>query len=370
MRWRENRLQALGGLLWLIACAHAAFAGAPKLIRTLDLNSEFCDVKWQQLNVPREGMAFITEDQLLVYTICRDNVALSIRDHFQASNPFHLKAVIVDISTGAIRKHFDLPTHGYGSGIQVTHDGNLLIHRDNVLDLTDTEGKFLTGSRVSRTGLYDFITVATSPTEDLLSLVDFPDAPGTPNGTAVIDSRNLKVLHQWHDDADVGNIASSTTMTVRTAVHGSSLLTRAFGQSAWTNVLLGPMGGIYSPIFLTDSEYAVLDGAQSAVLVFKPFGMIAAKLKVWSPMALNVSRDGQIFGVAWGSMRRFNQATGGLEAGNTGVDLYDATSLQKIGSIDIHPTPYFDFVIAISPHGSKLAIIDSMKVSILEVPHH
>jgi hypothetical protein len=69
-------------------------------------------------------------------------------------------------------------------------------------------------------------------------------------------------------------------------------------------------------------------------------------------------------------MRQFNQATGGLEAGNTGVDLYDATSLQKIGSIDIHPTPYFDFVIAISPHGSKLAIIDSMKVSILEVPHH
>jgi len=314
------------------------------------------------------GAAFVNDDELLVYPVCHVNVALSLRDRFQQTDPYHLKAVIVEISTSVIKRRFDLPTHGHGSGILVTLEGNLLIHRDNTLDLLDPEGKPLAGLQINRTGLYDMIFVKPSPTTHIVSLIDFPDAfEAKPNGVAVLDSRNLHALHQWHDDADMWNIASSETTTVRTASRGLLLVMRNFNDSKWDTVLTEPEPALLCPIFLADSEFAVPLTAHNAVLIFKTSGEMAASLKVQSPMTLDVSRGGHVLSAVWGSIQGFNQTNGHPQFGEAGVNLYDIPSLREIESIQLHPTPAFGAV-ALSPDCTRLAILDELNVSILEVP--
>src|SRR5580704_8111437 len=364
MRWRKNSLLLTCLLLCLIG---SAAAETFKPIRTIDLKSELCEPKFQQENIPMAGVAFVTDDDVLVYTVCHVNVALSLRGRFQETDPYHLKAVIVDASTGAIRKRFDLPTHSHESAILITHEGNLLIHRDNLLELFDPEGKRLAASRIDRTGLYVFIEV--SATSHILNLVDFTDTfDGKPNAVTILDSRNLSVISQWHDDADSMSIASSPEITVRTVASGSILVMRTFTDTQWTTLLKEAPSGIQRPIFVSDSEFAVPVLSQGAVLVFKASGKVLASLKSPSSIATAVSRDGHMLGVVWGGNHIFVGPDGHLTVPQNGARLFELPSLNEVGSLSFSPTPMPGFRFALSPHSKRLAILDQLNLSIMETP--
>ena len=88
-----QRIVAL--LLSLIAARAVSVAQGLRPLHKLDLQNELCPAESQQLNYPKAGVDFISEEELLVYTVCRVNVALSLRDVFRTTDPNHLKAVIV-----------------------------------------------------------------------------------------------------------------------------------------------------------------------------------------------------------------------------------------------------------------------------------
>jgi hypothetical protein len=367
MRWWENpplTTRLLFCLFFLVRSALAADNSKP--ISIVDLTSELCGSQFQQENIPMAGVSFVDDNDVLVYTVCHVNIALSLRGRFQETDPYHLKAAIVDTSTGAIKKHFDLPTHSHESSILVTHEGNLLIHRDNVLELFDPQGKRLAASRIDRTSLYLFVEA--SPTNSILNLVDFTDTfEGKPNSVTVLDSRNFKVLSQWHDDGDSTRIASSLEATVRTVANGSLLVMRNFNDSQWTTLLTGPPAGILRPTFVSDSEFAVPVLSQRAVLLFDKAGKVAASVRSSSTVGMAVSRDGHVLGVVW-ALQSFVGPDGRPVGPQTGIRFYDIPSLTELGSMNLFPPLASDFTIALSPHCTRLAILDHLTVSTIEVP--
>ena len=71
-------------LLVFLASTQARAAPAPKPPHFIDLKREFCSEESQQYNVPLSSVDFVSENEVLVYTVCRiDRVALSRRDRFQ-----------------------------------------------------------------------------------------------------------------------------------------------------------------------------------------------------------------------------------------------------------------------------------------------
>ena len=55
-------------------------------------------------NNPDAGVDFVTDNQVLVYTVCRVNASLSTRDTADpgAGATNHLKAVMLDVASGAV----------------------------------------------------------------------------------------------------------------------------------------------------------------------------------------------------------------------------------------------------------------------------
>jgi len=81
--------------LWLAAIPLYAWAGDSG-VHQIDLQPYLCALELQQPNNdPPAGVDFVTDNEVLVYTVCRVNTTLSTRTAAgpEASDPNHLKAV-------------------------------------------------------------------------------------------------------------------------------------------------------------------------------------------------------------------------------------------------------------------------------------
>jgi hypothetical protein len=356
---------ALLALLFLPSVMAGA-ANAPKLLRSIDLQSEFCPEEFQQYNIPLTGVEFISENQLLVSTVCRiDGISLSKRDRFQATDPYHVKSVILNVSTSAVERKSDWPTHGSGSGLRVTHAGDLLLHRDNILELFSSAGRALQRLQVTRSNADDSTFVWVSPTGDVISVSQGPIGKAK-NQALILDSRNLRPLERWQDNADVWNLAASTRAVVRSAAGGKLLVMRAFPSGEWKTIRTETVPSIATPLFIGDLEFAA--PVHDAVLLYDIASQRETTLPCSSPIRVAISRDAGTLGVVW---MKFADRGGNLNRPNlagAGVDLYRLDSKRRILSMNVKPSPSYGLDIGISPDGSKLALVDHLRVSLFEIP--
>ena len=365
-------------LLSLIAACALSTAENLKPLHRLDFQNELCPAESQQLNYPKAGVDFISEDELLVYTLCRVNVALSVRDVFRPTDPNHLKAIILNLSSGAVRQRFDWPTHGHGSQVRVTHSGQLLVQRDNVLEPITPEGKPIKAMRIVKLGLYDIVLTNVSPAVDAVTVTEISGSPGggAVNGVIVLDSRdNLSPLGEWHDDqADGWNFAASASTAVQTAGWGSELQVRKLDSKEWKTVLSGAPRAIFHPLFVSDSEFAV--PANGAAFLFVGSGGQTARLGCSNAaVKVAVSRQGNVLGSLCihepldtrdYSVQGFYQYI----AGTAYIDVSRIPGLiaRHLGWVDLPPAAESSIDLAISPAGSKVAVVDGLKVFVFEVP--
>ncbi|HZR56279.1 MAG TPA: hypothetical protein VFA74_05370 [Terriglobales bacterium] len=342
----------------------------PKPTRIIDLKNELCAEDLQQYNIPITGADFISNDELLVYTVCRiGSTVPANRDKFQASDLYHLKAVIVDLKKGVIERRFDWPTHGKGSGVRITHAGDLLLHRDNVLDLISADGHPIQQLQITRMSLDDNTFVSVSPTIDTIAVSQGSEtATGPPvTSAAVYNSRNLHLLQYWRDNADVWSIGASTGTAVRSALRGKLLVMRKLSTGPWKTMRKENAASIGVPVFIDDDEFAV--PARDATLLYTTDGQLQATLRCSIPFKAIVSREANALGAVWVKFAGHNPDPGRPKLTDAGIDIYRLPSLLRVTSIPINPPPSFGFDAAISPSGSKLAIVDHLSVSVFEIAH-
>ena len=166
--------------LWHAAIPFCAWAGDSG-VHQVDLQPYLCPLELQQPNNdPPAGVDFVTDNEVLVYTVCRVNATLSTRTAAgpEASDPNHLKAVLLDVSTGSVMKSFDWPTRGRGAMVRVTHRGELLVQTDNLLRTVTLEGKPIAAIRLVKVGQSDITFVNSSPAADSLAVIQSSEGQG------------------------------------------------------------------------------------------------------------------------------------------------------------------------------------------------
>jgi hypothetical protein len=343
----------------------ALAADVPKLLLSIDLKGEFCPETLQQYNIPLAGVDFISENEVLVYTICRiDGIALSRRDRFQTTDPYHVKSVIVNALTGAIERRFDWPTHGGGSGLRATHAGDLLLHRDNLLELFSSDGRALARLQVTRSSTDDGTFVWVSPTGDVMAVSQGP-IEAAKNHALILNSRNLRILEGWQDNADAWNLAASPRAAVRSALHGKLLVMRALPSGGWKTIRAEAIPSIATPLFIGDLEFAV--PVHEGMLLYDISSQRETTLPCSSPIRVAISRDASTLGAVWMKFAGRGDL-GRPKPVSAGVDLYRLASNRRLVSMVVKPNPSFGLDVGISPNGSKLAIVDHLSVSLFEIP--
>jgi hypothetical protein len=358
-------------LFWLLFLASPLTRAepAPKPTHLIDLNSEFCSEDSQQYNVPLTSVDFISTNEMLVYTVCRiDRAALSRRDRFQATDPYHVKAVVVNLLTSTVERRFDWPTHGRWSGLCVTHAGDLLLHRDNILELLSSDGRVLGHVEIAKTSPDDSTFVWVSHTADIVAVSQGPISPAKVAGThaVILNSRNLRILHQWQDNADVWSLAASTQVAVRRAFSNKLLVMRTLPAGRWTTIRTETTPSIGNAVFINDGEFAA--PVHDAVLLYDSSSQREETLPCRSPLRVVISRDAATLGALCVKFSDHGPDAGRPKITGAGADLYQLPSRRQMTSIPFRPLPSFGFDVGISPDGSKLAIVDHLRVSLFEIP--
>jgi hypothetical protein len=355
-------------LLLFFASTQARAAPAPKPPHLIDLKREFCSEESQQYNVPLSSVDFVSENEVLVYTVCRiERVALSRRDRFQATDPYHVKAVIVNLLTNTVERRFDWPTHGRWSGLCVTHAGDLLLHRDNLLELLSSDGRVLKHVEIEKTSPDDSTFVWVSHTDDIIAVSQGSISPARTAGTNAIifNSRNLRMLHQWRDNADVWSLAASKRVAVRSALSNKLLVMRALPAGRWKTIRTEATPSIEIPVFINDVEFAA--PVHDAVLLYDISSQREETLPCRSPLRVVISRDATTLGALCVKFADRGRDAGRPKITAGGADLYQLPSKRQVTSIPFRPLPSFGFDVGISPDGSKLAIVDHLSVSFFEI---
>lgn len=359
----------LTSLLGVCFCATTAGAGR---LHEADLQKDLCDLRSQQPNnVPAAGVDFVSESELLVYTVCRGDVVLTRRDESGLAGVDHLKAVILDLATGAVKQRFAWPVQGRGVTVRVTHGSELLVQRGNLLQLISTEGKPGAALRLVKVSPSDQTLVNLSSAVDPIVVVESSDIPGekTVNGVAILDSRNLEVLADFHDNGESWNIAASSKAVVRTSDGGSRLELKEFSggklPETWKTIWSGTRGDS-RPVFLNEENLAF--AVANVVLLFKATGKPTERIECNHALRLRAARDGNAVGAVCPRVKGKRVGVFPGEVPSNGIEVYRLSPFGPRETVPLDPNLDAGFDFALSPDGSKVAVIDRMHLTVHELP--
>jgi hypothetical protein len=351
-----------------LLCTTAA-DGHSRLVGKIDLQSELCSLDRQQKeNDPAAFVDFLSEDEIVVSTICNvGEIALSRRDDSELKGPNHVTAVILDASTGAIRRRFDWPTQGRSSMLRVTHAGELLLVRSHLIQLLTPTGELIRSLRIPTVGAADTVFVGLSPALDTMVVTEsseFLDGK-TINGVAVLDSRTFDVLDTWHDDGDSWNIAASRDLAVRTSDYGKALQIRRLDSSdkavQWRMIWSELGAPIPRPVFVNDRTFAIL--APNGVLVFSSEGSMIDRVDCpFGASRMNISRNGEIATAC--AARRYPSSN---EMGTFEILTRGPALRQHSHGPTFSATLALDHDLALSPTGARVAIVDQLVLSVFRI---
>jgi len=383
------RLTFLALMVFLFGFSRPASALKPQ---QLDLQKDLCDsASQQQNNDPLAGVDFLSEDQVVVYTVCNlGEPTLARRDDPKAPSLYHLKAIILDVTKGTVQQRFEWPTRGRNSMVRVTHAGDLLSVRDNLLEVVNAGGKSLAMVRIPKVSDSDMTFVGLSPATDTVVVTQSSERPDgkTVNGVAVLDSKTLDPIAQFHDDGDSWNIAATRTMVVRTSGSGTRVQVRGLkdgdlAKTDWKTVWPHSSTSIPRPLFRNDSEFVFPSG--NSLQLFTVTGKALDRTDCINAVKAAVSRNGKLLAAACiperaderavfaGSRRvvtiqpAVDDSLRGDDRSNViTIDVYAGLPLGRVsGNFRTWVEPGFD--LALSPSGTRLAVVDRLGLRVFQV---
>ncbi len=346
-------------------------------MREVDLQPYLCPLSLQQAgNSPDAGVDFVTDGEVLVYTVCHVGAAgLSTRDtpNPGADAANHLKAVLLDLSSGNVIKTFEWPTRGRGAMVRVTHRGELIVQTDNLLRTVTVEGKQIAAIRLVKVGSSDLTFVNTSPAADSLAVIQSSQAEGkTFNGVAVLDAHGLEPKAQWHDDGEIWNIAVSGENAVRTQASGTRFqmidLAKTSDTNAGWNTVWSSTLNATRPLFLGDSRFVFSTG-NSLVMLSAPNGTDRRDVDCFDTLGVKASRSGGMFATMCSRDTTMQQGSHGRLKTDSerAIEVYRANPLRKLGSAVLDQPLQEGFDFALSPSAARVAVVNQLRLRIYPV---
>ena len=337
----------------------------------------------------RAGVAFLDDEQLIVYAV-EPTGLFSSRQSPEISSAFRLRVSLLDAKSGKQVMTKDWGTRPHDSAVQIT-SGGVLVKTGAIVKLYSTDfaqsrelpfaldpnGSYFTS--VSASGKTIAISHYLKRGHNWISHID------------VLDANTLKIRASWDQDPPLFHLSMSDERFATTGIGNGIVSLTDFGSTGHSKVVslvaalkqgcaasgIGPkMVSDESIVFRDCKEVLLLNasGVSSALEAFDGNGSASAasaQCGIYMPASdrTAVASGAPLVAVSLPAIKvkkhlltEPNVCLTGLQ-----VAVYDLSRKRRVLTANIDPLPKNDFDFALSPDGSKLAVVNDHRVSLYSV---
>lgn len=339
------------------------------------------------LDSNRAGVAFLSDERLLVYAVQREGGQLSSRKSPELSSPFRLHVWLFDAESAEKQAHKEWGTRVHDSAVQVT-SGGVLVKTGGIVKLyssdftearnlplaLDTNARLKTS--VSATGRT--IMIDRLPAKSLNTFSDHFD---------VFDASTLTSRYSWSQSPPLyGAYSISDKGIVTSTSNGKIVVSAEFGSSKWKVLLDDPHSTCIAdrPTLVTNDsllvhcrDLIVLNTAGESYtlpIIWDSSGKVESAIcepydgRVGDKTA--VASGGSSVALPLTNIRVEKHLLTESRVCLTGIQVavYNLALKKRVRTVTVDPLPKNDYDFALSPDGSKLVILNDRKVSVYRVP--
>lgn len=343
---------------------------------------------WAPFHDESPGLTFLDDDHLIVHEIDQTG-EFSSRVGVDASSPFRLHASFFEAGSGRLAFSRDWATTAQGWSTQFTTGGVLtrrpeinsaiLVAAGGVLVRTGTAMKvyskdFVEVQRIPLPQSDQFpveawlVSVSTSGKTVLLNHYDQKQSHFD-----VLDGSTFELRKSWNQMPLLRHLYSISDREIIAATSDQThLLVGEFGSGQWKALNASfKVGCASTPTFVTDKLLVI--GSCNELSVFSEEGeslMTDRSQKHWSVEGerTEVARNGRVIAVSLVEGKGGGFFDTDVRRIGNQIAVYDLSSRERVLTVDVVPLPKNAYDFALSPDGSKLAILNDRKVSVCSVP--
>lgn len=357
------RLGSDAQLLWRAEVLHVSPARKGPLVPTSDPN--------------RAGLTFVDATRLIVYEVDSNLEVDHPANSTRVDNPVQLVAYLLDADTGGRLSSRDWGTGSHSSSISVVA-GGILMRTGSMLrlltkDLAEIKKiDFRDQARANRFQ-FDILELSVSPTGKTIML-NAIDQRANESRMELLDGADLDYSGSWVDRPPLYHLYSISDSEIAAADESRSQIVRAkFGSVQWQDLGEKSRGGCLGlPTFITADLLLVHvcgnlvveddEGRVRSVLGMSQNEPSSYKIAFsYFPGPVAFSHDDIKI-----TKHAFSEPT--VQTISRRVLVYDLRLHKIVQSLDVSPLPTTVYDFALSPDGSKLAILSDRTVSVYRIP--
>jgi hypothetical protein len=314
------------------------------------------------------GLVFFDDDRIVVYEVDSTG-SLSSRVSPDISSSFQLHASILSSGAGLLISTKNWPTRAHYSSIQPAA-GGLAVRTSDKLTLVSKDfgeiAKFTLPSldRCMLTVSATQRTILSNCLSNKLKISRFD----------VLDGNTLALRYSWNESPPLFRQYSISDTEISAAdVNQSSIIVTRFVSRLWEPVGdKSKPGSVGLPVMISDDQLVVQIGAPLCVFstVRRPALMYYLDRGRSLDGKMAVSLNGRFIALSSKNIlvKKHILSEASVEVVARNVAVYDLSEKKRALTLEISPPPKNDYDLALSPDGSKLAVLTDRRVSVYSVP--
>jgi hypothetical protein len=316
----------------------------------------------------RPGVVFLDENRIVVYEV--DSTGkLSSRLSPEIGSSFQLHASVFTSDAGRLVSTIDWPTRAHYSSIQAIAGGLLIRTGDKLTLISKNLGEI---AKFTLPNL-DRCTLSVSATQRTI-LSNCLNNRLKISQFDVLDGNTLASRYSWTESPPLFHQYSiSDTEISATDVNQSSIIATRFASRVWKPIGDKSNPGCVGPqAMITDDQ--LVAGICNHISVLSTVGQPALLYPLDKGRSLEskiaVSLDGRLMALSSKilSIKKHVLSESDVELIGQDVAVYDLSRKKRVLMIDLTPLPKDNYDFALSPDGSKLAVLNDRRVSVYSVP--
>jgi hypothetical protein len=324
----------------------------------------------------RAGVVFLDDSRLLTYEVASETGQLPSSVDPEVSSTFNLRLSMLDSGSGELLRAKDWPTRQNESSLNIGID-KILLRTGPRLRILGPDFSELQQLPLNHPDPYERWEILTSPDRATVLLNhSLLNAQRGLDGSHfyVLDGSTLVVKNDWNASPAVLNQDYASSNAAIALEEGMSkprhLVISTFGTKKWKtfwNEPSGSCGGRFT--FLTDQTIAyVCNGflkiSTDGQVLFKDTFQKGESQRL--SKKFSVSKDGKAVSILLDVSHDFWDTN--LHTDAIHIAVYNPTNKPRAVTLDIKPLPKDDFDFALSPDGSKLAVLNDQNISVYSIP--
>jgi hypothetical protein len=327
----------------------------------------------------RVGVVFVSNQQLVAYEMDEDAGQLSSRLNPEVSSPFRLRLFVIDASSGTRESTKEWGTALKSSTVQAISDG-VLVQTGNVVRLCSDNFIKCKESKI-QLEKEEMLFTSVSPTGKTIML-NRADLSTNSSKLDIIDAKGNS-LHSWSDSpALYHNYAMSDTDIVAFQAPPPIIAVTKLGSTQWQNLtaVLGRKPRLFCDhnalTFYSDHEflYGVWSDDTGNLVASSDTGEVILKDPLGKETCvsdrMSVAQQGRFVAISLSAytVRRGFLTEASRRLKSIQVAVYDMAIKARALTVTLDPLPNNDYDFALSPDGSRLAVLTDREVSVYSVP--